>query len=86
MDPAAFGGDTYSLSYMDASGTPDDALSSVHQTGLVFPDFTGGSAFDVSGFTPEDLGMTNAPTPAGGDLDGSGSHLTDGDVKREITV
>jgi regulatory factor X len=68
LDPTtAFAGDNYNSlsSYMDATGTSDDGLS-VHQPPLSFTDFGASGAFDVSAFTPEDLGMSTAPTPAGG--------------------
>ncbi|KAF9485347.1 hypothetical protein BDN70DRAFT_871377 [Pholiota conissans] len=65
LDPSssAFNADAYgSMSYMDAANQ-DDALGSGHQSGLSFSDFTGaGGVFDVSSFTPQDLGVT-ASTP-----------------------
>ncbi|KAF8913907.1 hypothetical protein CPB84DRAFT_1757873 [Gymnopilus junonius] len=66
LDPtgSAFGADAYApMSYMDTAATQDDALGAGHQTGLPFSDFGGsGSAFDVSSFTSQDLGL-NAVTP-----------------------
>lgn len=67
LDPtsSAFNPDAYgSMSYMDTSAGQDDSLSSGHQSGLSFSDFSGSSStFDVSSFAPQDLGM-NATTPA----------------------
>lgn len=68
LDPTAttYGSDAYgSLSYMDASTTQDESLSSVHPGGLSFSDFSGtGGSFDVSAFTP-DL-VLNSGTPGAG--------------------
>ena len=62
LDPTstAYHTDTYGLpSYMDTSAPHDDPLSAVHQSGLAFPDYVSGpgSSFDVTAFTPQDLGM-----------------------------
>ncbi|KAF8914620.1 hypothetical protein CPB85DRAFT_1375413 [Mucidula mucida] len=49
-----------SLSYMDTSPNQDDG----HSSGLPFGDFSGsGNTFDVSNFTPQDLGMQSS-TPS----------------------
>ncbi|KAF9491009.1 hypothetical protein BDN71DRAFT_1399101 [Pleurotus eryngii] len=55
-----------SLSYMDSVAPQDDSIPSVHQQGLSFPDFSGGqTSFDVTTFTPQDLGIgTTHSTPA----------------------
>ncbi|EJF61258.1 hypothetical protein DICSQDRAFT_106385 [Dichomitus squalens LYAD-421 SS1] len=63
LDPSAttFGADTFgSLSYLDNTSTPEDALS-VHNSGLSFPDYS--STFDVPAFTPQDLGISASGTP-----------------------
>ncbi|THG95807.1 hypothetical protein EW026_g5911 [Hermanssonia centrifuga] len=65
---SSFGADFASLSYMDPSpisSTPNDSLP-VHPSGLTFTDYVNGaSSFDVhlSGFTPEDLGLSASGTP-----------------------
>ncbi|PBK69645.1 uncharacterized protein ARMOST_05346 [Armillaria ostoyae] len=68
LDPSstAFNSDGYgSLSYMDTSNTQEDSLPSVHSTGLPFSDFSNsGNAFDVSSFTPQDMGMHSSATPS----------------------
>ncbi|KAF4574591.1 hypothetical protein EYR36_005939 [Pleurotus pulmonarius] len=53
-------------SYMDPVAPQDDSIPSVHQQGLSFPDFSGGqTSFDVTTFTPQDLGIgTTHSTPA----------------------
>jgi len=67
LDPgsSAFNTDAYGgMSYMDTSATQDDGLASGHQTGLSFTDFSGpGSTFDVSSFTPQELGINPSSTP-----------------------
>jgi len=61
LDPtgSAFNTDAYGpMAYMDTGAGQDDPLGSGHQTGLSFSDFSNpGGAFDVSGFTPQDLGL-----------------------------
>jgi len=67
---ATYNSDNYGLpSYMDTSTPHDDPLSSVHQSGLSFPDYVSGSAnsFDVTAFTPQDLGMGSTGASAGGE-------------------
>ena len=64
LDPSAttFGADAFgSLSYLDSTSTPEDALS-VHTSGLSFPDYSSGN-FDVPAFTPQDLGISASGTP-----------------------
>lgn len=52
---SGFNSDAYSsLSYMDTTSSQD----------VQFPDYGPSSSFDVTGFTPQDLGMNSAPTPA----------------------
>ena len=67
LDPgsSAFNTDAYgAMSYMDTSATQDDGLASGHQPGLSFTDFNGpGSTFDVSSFTPQELGINPSSTP-----------------------
>ena len=66
LDPtgSAFNTDAYgSMAYMDTSASQDVPLGSGHQTGLSFSDFSNpGGAFDVSGFTSQDLGLSAAVT------------------------
>ncbi|KAF8640134.1 hypothetical protein AX17_001370 [Amanita inopinata Kibby_2008] len=66
LDPAssAFSSDTFgTMSYMDPSGTPDDALPT-HQAGLPFADFSGpANSFDVPNFATQDLTL-NTSTPS----------------------
>ncbi len=68
LDPSstAFNSDGYgSLSYMDTSNTQEDSIPTVHSTGLPFSDFSNsGNAFDVSSFTPQDMGMHSSATPS----------------------
>jgi len=65
LDPTSSGFNTDafgSLSYMDTASQDD---SSVHASGLTFPDFSGaGTSFDVSSFGSQDLGMHTTGTPA----------------------
>ncbi|KAM5532305.1 hypothetical protein V8D89_014063 [Ganoderma adspersum] len=64
LDPSAttFGPEAFgSLSYLDSTSTPEDALS-VHTSGLSFPDYSS-STFDVPAFTPQDLGISASGTP-----------------------
>ncbi|KAI0068866.1 hypothetical protein BV25DRAFT_1924986 [Artomyces pyxidatus] len=60
---AAYNTDNYGLpAYMDTSASQDDPLS-VHQSGLSFSDYANsGNAFDVTAFTPQDLGMGSGPS------------------------
>lgn len=60
---AAFGSDAYgSMQYMDPATTGEDALSSSHQAGLTFNDFSGpGNAFDVGSY-PQDLAISASAT------------------------
>lgn len=66
LDPtsSAFGSDAYgSMQYMDPATAQDDALSSGHQAGLTFSDFSGpGNAFDVGGYS-QDLAISASATP-----------------------
>lgn len=69
---SAFNSDAYGpLSYMDTSAPQDDSIPSGHQSGLSFPDYVSSSAnsFDVSSFTPQDLGMSSSGTPADSEPD-----------------
>lgn len=67
LDPtsSAFGSDAYaSIQYMDPATSQEDALSSSHQAGLSFTDFSGpGNAFDVGSY-PQDLAISASATPA----------------------
>ena len=67
LDPtsSAFGSDAYgSMQYMDPATTQEDALSSSHQAGLAFTDFSGpGNAFDVGTYS-QDLAISASATPA----------------------
>ncbi|KXN86280.1 Protein sak1 [Leucoagaricus sp. SymC.cos] len=67
LDPtsSAFGSDAYgSMQYMDPATTQEDALSSSHQAGLAFTDFSGpGNAFDVGSYS-QDLAISASATPA----------------------
>jgi len=60
---AAFGSDAYgSMQYMDPATTQEDALSSSHQAGLTFNDFSGpGNAFDVGSYS-QDLAISASAT------------------------
>jgi regulatory factor X len=62
---SAYNPDGYGpMAYMDTSNNHDD-LGSSHQPGLSFSDFTpSGGAFDVPSFASQDLGLSNAGTPA----------------------
>jgi regulatory factor X len=66
LDPtsSAFGSDAYgSIQYMDPSTSQEDALSSSHQAGLSFTDFSGpGNAFDVGSYS-QDLAISASGTP-----------------------
>ncbi|THH14676.1 hypothetical protein EW146_g5682 [Bondarzewia mesenterica] len=67
LDPSSttYNTDSYGLpSYMDTSAPHDDPLSGVHQSGLSFPDYVSGptSSFDVTAFTPQDLGLGSTAT------------------------
>lgn len=63
IDPSTFNNDAFGLSsYMDA-GLQDDSIP-VNPSGLSFPDYVPGStAFDVTAFTPHDLGIGASGTP-----------------------
>lgn len=70
LDPSgsSFGSDSFALSYLDPpiSGNPDDSIS-VNSSGLSFPDYVnvgGTSSFDVTAFTPQDLGISASGTPS----------------------
>lgn len=68
LDPNsnAYGTDSFaSLSYLDPSpisSNPEDPLS-VNSSGLSFPDYVTGTSFDVSAFTPQELGLSASGTP-----------------------
>lgn len=71
LDPSAttFGPEAFgSLSYLDSTSTPEDALS-VHTSGLSFPDYSS-STFDVPAFTPQDLGISASGTPPSASSEG----------------
>lgn len=52
---SGFNSDAYgSLSYMDTSASQD----------VQFPDYGSSNSFDVTSFTPQDLGMSSNGTPA----------------------
>ncbi|TFK28731.1 hypothetical protein FA15DRAFT_664765 [Coprinopsis marcescibilis] len=57
-----FGTDAYgSMSYMDTSAAQDDGLTSGHQSGLSFSDFSNGAnPFDSAGFSSSDLAGLNS--------------------------
>jgi len=63
LDPtaSAFGSDAYgSMQYMDPTTTQEDALSSSHQAGLTFNDFSG-PGFDVGSYS-QDLAISVSAT------------------------
>ncbi len=66
LDPgsSAFGSDAYgSIQYMDPSTSQEDALSTSHQAGLTFTDFSGsGGTFDVGSYS-HDLAISASATP-----------------------
>ncbi|KAH8094783.1 hypothetical protein BXZ70DRAFT_946038 [Cristinia sonorae] len=63
VDPSSFSNDAFGLSsYMD-TGLQDESIP-VNPSGLSFPDYVSGTAsFDMSGFTPQDLGISASGTP-----------------------
>lgn len=65
LDPgsSAFNSDAYgSMQYMDPTNSQED-LSTGHQAGLTFTDFSGsGNAFDVGSY-PHDLAISASATP-----------------------
>ncbi|EGO01895.1 hypothetical protein SERLA73DRAFT_85891 [Serpula lacrymans var. lacrymans S7.3] len=55
---SGFNTDAYgALSYMDASASQDDSIPPVHQSGLSFSDYGSANTFDVTSFTPHELGI-----------------------------
>ena len=66
LDPtsSSFGSDAFaSMTFVDPTGTPDDALA-LNGSGLSFSDYvSGASGFDVSGFTHQDMGLGASGTP-----------------------
>lgn len=63
LESASFTPDAFSsLSYMDA--TSQDGSLPVNNSELGFPDYVSGSStFDMSSFTPQDLGISAEATP-----------------------
>ncbi|KAI0347564.1 hypothetical protein BDW22DRAFT_1321542 [Trametopsis cervina] len=61
---SSFGADAFSsLGFMDPSGSADDSIH-LGSSGLSYSDYaSGGSGFDVAGFTPQDLGLSASGTP-----------------------
>jgi regulatory factor X, other len=66
LDPtsSSFGPDAFSsLGFMDTAATPEDSIH-LNSANMSYSDYTAGpSGFDVTAFTPQDLGLSASGTP-----------------------
>lgn len=66
LDPTSstFGTDAFStIGFMDHAGTPEDSIH-LNPSSMSYTDYASGtSGFDVTAFTPQDLGLSASGTP-----------------------